>query len=77
MTIKIIVAMTKKIETMARLSYFATDAKKSIATNIYIQGYKEGFVKALNEVNRCITDLPNNKERLTAILELIEEYDKD
>lgn len=69
--------MTKKIETMARLSYFATDAKKSIATNIYIQGYKEGFAKALSEVNRCITDLPNNKERLTAILKLIEEYDKD
>ena len=69
--------MTKKIETMARLSYFATDAKESVSTNIYIQGYKEGFIAALSEVNQCISDLPNNKERLTAISKMIEEYDKD
>lgn len=50
--------MATKIETKARAAYFATDAKKSIATNIYIQGYKEGFMAALNEVSRCITDLP-------------------
>lgn len=65
--------MTKKIETMARLSYFATDAKKSIATNIYIQGYKKGFVKALNMVSECLNK-PNNKERIECLTNLIEEY---
>ncbi len=67
----------KKIETKARAEYFASDAKKAIGISIYTDGYKEGFLAALCEVNHCIKDLPNNKERLTAILELIEEYDKD
>ena len=45
--------------------------------SIYTNGYKEGFIAALNEVNQCITDLPNNKERLTAISKMIKEYDKN
>lgn len=69
--------MATKIETKARAAYFASEARKAIGINNYINGYKEGFIAALSEVNQCITDLPNNKERLTAILELIEEYDKD
>lgn len=69
--------MTKKIETKASAAYFASEARKATGISIYTSGYKEGFIAALNEVNRCITDLPNNKERLTAILKLIEEYDKD
>lgn len=69
--------MATKIETKARAAYFASDARKAIGISIYTNGYKEGFMAALSEVNRCITDLPNNKERLTAILKLIEEYDKD
>lgn len=67
----------KKIEEMAKAAYFADEAKKMTDVNIYIGGYKKGFRTALSEVNQCITDLPNNKERLTAILKLIEEYDKD
>lgn len=69
--------MTKKIETKARSAYFASEARKAIGISIYTNGYKEGFIAALSEVNQCITDLPNNKERLTAILKLIDEYDKD
>ena len=69
--------MTKKIETKASAAYFASEARKATWTSIYTNGYRAGFIAALSEVNRCITDLPNNKERLTAILKLIEEYDKD
>lgn len=66
-----------KIETKAKAAYFASEARKAIGISIYTNGYKEGFMAALSEVNRCITDLPNNKVRLTAILKLIDEYDKD
>ncbi len=69
--------MATKIETKAMAAYFASDARKAIGISIYTNGYKEGFMAALSEVNRCITDLPNNKVRLTAILKLIEEYDKN
>ena len=69
--------MATKIETKARAAYFALDARKAIGISIYTNGYKEGFIAALNEVNQCITDLPNNKERLTAISKMIKEYDKN
>ena len=69
--------MATKIETKASAAYFASEARKAIGISIYTNGYKEGFIAALSEVNQRITDLPNNKERLTAILKLIEEYDKD
>lgn len=69
--------MATKIETKARAAYFASEARKAIWISIYTNCYKEGFMAALSEVNRCITDLPNNKVRLTAILKLIEEYDKN
>ena len=69
--------MTKKIETKASAAYFASEARKATGISIYTNGYKEGFIAALSEVNRCITGLPNNKERLTAISKMIKEYDKD
>ena len=69
--------MTTKIEEKARLAYWRQKTRKVYGLGSFTIGYKEGFIAALNEVNQCITYLPNNKERLTAILKLIEEYDKD
>lgn len=69
--------MATKIETKASAAYFASEARKATRTSIYTNGYRAGFIAALNEVNQCITDLPNNKVRLTAISKLIEEYDKN
>lgn len=67
----------KKIESMARASYFATDAKKSIAMDIYTYGYKCGFTEALNKVNEALGDYPNNLQRIDAICNLLDEYLKE
>ena len=63
-----------KIETKARSAYFASEARKAIGISIYTNGYKEGFVEALSEVKNCM-GMPNNKERLDAILKLIDDYE--
>ena len=63
----------KKIDEMAKAAYFADEAKKMTDVNIYIGGYKKGFVKALNMVSECLSK-PNNKERVESLTNLIEEY---
>lgn len=66
----------KKIDEMAKAAYFADEAKKMTDVNIYIGGYKKGFVKALNMVSECLNK-PNNKERVESLTNLLEEYERE
>lgn len=61
------------VEQKARQAYFAHDFERARRWNIYMDGYKDGYRKALAEVARCLTK-PNNLERIESINNLIEQY---
>ena len=66
----------EKIEEKARLAYWRQKPRKAYGLGSFTEGYKEGFVAALNMVRECLSK-PNNKEKLEMIEKLIGEYDKD
>ena len=63
----------KNIDEMARLAYWQQKPRKAYGLDSFTEGYKEGFVAALNMVSECLSK-PNNKERVESLTNLIEEY---
>ena len=67
----------EKIEESARTEYFAHKGAFSSALDIYTEGYRKGFQRALNEVREALEACPNNKERLEAIKGVIKKRHDD
>lgn len=63
----------EKIEEKARLAYWRQKPRKAYGLGSFTEGYKDGFVAALNMVSECMSK-PNNKEKLESINELLKEY---
>lgn len=63
----------KNIEEKARLAYWQQKPRKAYGLGSFTEGYKDGFVAALNMVSECLSK-PNNKEKIDSITKLIEEY---
>ena len=66
-----------KIDTKAKNTYFASEAKKAIGISIYTDGYKQGFIAALKECKAAIYSKYNNKERVEAFDKLYKEYENE
>lgn len=66
----------EKIEEKARLAYWRQKPRKAYGLGSFTEGYKYGFVAALNIVSECLSK-PNNKEKLESITNLIEEYEEN
>lgn len=61
------------IERKAKDAYFAQDRSKRCGLSLYTDGYKDGFLQAMNEVMDCLNQ-SNNKVRIDSIRSLVYKY---
>ena len=67
----------ERIKESARTEYFAHKGAFSSSLDIYTEGFRKGFQRALNEVMEALEVCPNNKERLEAIRGFIKKRHDD